>query len=552
MKVPKWQQTVQDLYKGQISNTFMFTGNIGDYAFETTYLKDYLVGFILDKKRDNHFNIDDVYIYNIHDGGVSVKNGKSGSVSFDKLLEIMSKPDSRNGFIFYYPEYIMPADYAQEETKRGMVGLHSVINSSTFVMSSNIVFFVTESTTGIHPMFLGSNSRISLINVELPDESTRLDFINHWAGSHVDACSDVGMKVTVPQFAKMTAGLQLVDVEDILLAGCNYGWITPDLILEKKQDVMTKQFGEIVEIFDTEGLSLANFAGQDQIKSYFKEVVIDAMKNGNTSIIPKGVLLMGPPGTGKTYFAKCLAADSGISFVEFKMSKILGKYVGESEKSMEKALQVFRALAPVGVFMDEIDQSMSRVSGGSDGASRVNANLFGMLLAEMSKPSNRGKILWFAATNYPNHVDEALKRPGRFDKKIPFFAPTPKERYSVFRLKLKSDRTLELADDVDIHYLVDNSDGYTQAEIESVVVKAIELTKRKKSKKITQDILELAMGYMLSNQNEKIKEMEDIALKECNDQEFIPEEYKARHRDLLKPHNVNTTFTSVNKSGGRR
>lgn len=276
------------------------------------------------------------------------------------------------------------------------------------------------------------------------------------------------------------------------------------------------------------------------------------MKNGNTSIIPKGVLLMGPPGTGKTYFAKCLAADSGINFVEFKMSKILGKWVGESEKAMEKALQVFRALAPVGIFMDEIDQSMKRVDGGSDGASSVNANLFGMLLAEMSKPSNRGRILWFAATNYPNNVDEALKRPGRFDRKIPFFAPTPQERAAVFRLKLKSDWRVKPADDVNIKYLVDNSDGYTQAEIESVVVKAIELTKRKKSEKITQDILELAMSYMLSNQNEKIKEMEDIALRECNDQEFIPEEYKARHRDLLKPHNVNTTFTSVNKSGDRR
>ena len=214
------------------------------------------------------------------------------------------------------------------------------------------------------------------------------------------------------------------------------------------------------------------------------------------------------------------------------MSKILGKYVGESEKSMEKALSVFRALAPVGVFMDEIDQSMSRGQGGDDGSSRVNANIFGMLLAEMSKPDNRGKIIWIAATNYPNNVDEALKRAGRFDKKIPFFAPTEEEREVVFKLHLKK-MDLPMSPDVDIKKLAKATEGYTQAEIEAIVVKALELCNRSELKEITQEKLDLALEYMLSNQNTKIREMEDIALKECNDQEFIPLKYKDRHRGLL-------------------
>jgi len=192
-----------------------------------------------------------------------------------------------------------------------------------------------------------------------------------------------------------------------------------------------KEFNEVIEVFDTKGFSLEDFAGQDDIKTYFKEVVIDAIRNDDLDIVPKGVMLMGPPGTGKTFFARCLAGDAGINFVEFKMSKILGKYVGESEKSMEKALSVFRALAPVGVFMDEIDQSLSRGKG-DDGGSSVNSNIFGMLLAEMSKPENRGKILWMAATNYPNNVDEALKRAGRFDKKIPYLTIVRRKKGKIF------------------------------------------------------------------------------------------------------------------------
>lgn len=548
MDIPKWQAEVQKLYKSQISNAFMLTGNIGDYAYETTYLKDYLVKFLLDKRRIGHFNIDDVYIYDINSLGTSYSSGGSKIVDIPQLFDLMSKPDGRNAFIFYYPEYIIPAgDYITDADKRRITGFHSIINSSNFVTSSNIVFFITESTTNIHPMFLGNNSRISLINIELPDKEQRLDFFESWANNHKEIMREIDMHINANSIANLTAGLQLISVEDIILSGYNDGEITTDMILEKKKEIIRKEFGEVVEIFDTEGLSLSQFAGQDTIKDYFKEVVIDALKNGDTDIVPKGVMLMGPPGTGKTFFAKCLAADSGISFVEFKLSKILGKYVGESEKSMEKALQVFRALSPCGVFMDEIDQSMSRGQGGSDGASTVNSNLFGMLLAEMSKPSNRGKIIWFAATNYPNNVDEALKRPGRFDKKIPFFAPSKEERAAVFKLKLNADKNLPMGSDVKVGYLVEKSDGYTQAEIEAVVVKARELAKRKKRKEITQEIVELAMSYMLSNQNEKIHEMEDIALKECNDQEFIPEAYRARHRELLSGHNINASFSTVDR-----
>ena len=124
---------------------------------------------------------------------------------------------------------------------------------------------------------------------------------------------------------------------------------------------------------------------------------------------------------------------------------------------MEKALSVFRALAPVGVFMDEIDQSMSRGKGG-DGGSSVNANLFGMLLAEMSKSENRGNIVWIAATNYPNNVDEALKRAGRFDKKIPFFAPSMEEREAVFKIHLNK-KDLPPADNLDTKKLAELTEG---------------------------------------------------------------------------------------------
>jgi SpoVK/Ycf46/Vps4 family AAA+-type ATPase len=209
------------------------------------------------------------------------------------------------------------------------------------------------------------------------------------------------------------------------------------------------------------------------------------------------------------------------------MSKILDKYVGEAEKNLEKAFAVFRALAPVGVFIDELDQALSR---GYNDSHSVNKNIFGMFLAELSKPENRGKIIWLGATNYPNKIDEALKRTGRFDKKIPFFAPTEEERKLVFKKRI--EKTAKAADDINYSKLAAETVGFTQAEIEGVVVKSCELALRKGSKIIRNQDLELALEYMCTAQNERITEMEDIALLECNDVEFLAPKYRERKKAL--------------------
>jgi SpoVK/Ycf46/Vps4 family AAA+-type ATPase len=298
--------------------------------------------------------------------------------------------------------------------------------------------------------------------------------------------------------------------------------------LKKKEELIEREYGHIIEILDPSNLSLDDFAGQEKIKSYFQDVVIDAIAKDRISIIPKGVLLMGPPGTGKSYFARCLAGSAGINFVEFKMSKILDKYVGEAEKNLEKAFAVFRALAPVGVFIDELDQVLSR---GDNDTNSVNRNLFGMFLAELSKPENRGKIIWLGATNYPNKIDEALKRTGRFDKKIPFFAPTESERELVFKKRIT--KTSPASTNIDYADLAKRTNGFTQAEIEGVVVKALELAIRKGINVIRSEDLNNALMYMYSAQNAKIVEMENIALLECNDVEFLPDDYIKRRAALM-------------------
>lgn len=522
MKTPSWALEIKKKYKSAVANSFIVSGNIGDYVDGRMLLKWWLYTYLIDE-----LNFANIVEFNPAKGPFKVSGGIDVGDSFESFCSAMST-DDKTAFIITYPEFVVPGD--NYNFIENIVSLHQALNSDVFLSSDNMVIMLTESARSINDMFFSSNSKTAYIDIPLPDEETRLDFINSIFESDEVTLSRVKMEIDKKAFASITSGLSLSNIDDIIMVAESAGALTRPLVIERKKELIHKEFGEVIEILDTEGYGLDRFAGQDHLKAYFKEVIIDAIAAGDTAIVPKGVLLMGPPGTGKTYFSRCLAADAGINFVEFKMSKILGKYVGESEKHMEKALSVFRALAPVGVFMDEIDQTFSRNEDGSGHS--VTKNLFGMLLAEMSKPENRGKIVWLGATNFPNNIDEALKRPGRFDKKVPFFAPNFEDRKTVFKIQLKGKNP---ADDIDYDFLSKSTDGFTQAEIEGIVLKAVELAHRDKANtdnKLHHKYFESALKYITTAKNAKIQNMVNIALREVNDLEFVPEEYMSLYRQI--------------------
>ena len=531
-KFTPWARNMYDMYESRVCNTFIIYGNIGDYTMGFYNLTDYLTRIFLDK---DAMDLESVIIYDSDRGGLLLsekRNIKDKKVSFTEMCTFMenSTPDDKTAYVIKYPNGCIPnGEFGQMrvEYENNCIKLHRAITSNKFFRQKSLVVIIAESPNDVNAMFLSSNIKSMTINIPLPTFLERRSFIGTSAAMAANRTCGYKSNISLDEFARLTAGLTRLSIEDLILQSSKSSPITKQDVLNKKEELINREYGRIIDILDASDLSLDDFAGQDNVKEYFKDVVIDAIANDTTSIIPKGVLLMGPPGTGKSYFARCLAGSAGINFVEFKMSKILDKYVGEAEKNLEKAFAVFRALAPVGVFIDELDQALSR---GYNDSHSVNKNIFGMFLAELSKPENRGKIIWLGATNYPNKIDEALKRTGRFDKKIPFFAPTEDERKLVFRKRI--EKTAKAANDINYNKLAHETAGFTQAEIEGVVVKACELALRKGSKMIRNEDLELAMEYMCTAQNERITEMEDIALLECNDLEFLAPKYRERKRAL--------------------
>lgn len=522
--VATFYKTLSEKYLAGISNVFFITGNIGDYAIPGKLTIDYLIDGLAD------LGMDRVFSYDISNGKrLRFGEGGGGGAGDDwasMLHDLGENTNQSTAYIIEYPEFLIGKSqngYVDDQTKTRLVDLHQLINSQNFILSENMLILISEVRSDVHDMFFSSNSRLYPIEIQFPNESERLEMIEYL---HRTSEKEIEWELTKEQFANLTAGLSRTHIEDLYLLSEDKGVLSREHIMKRKEELIRKEFGEVIEIFDAGGYDLDQFAGQEHIKAYHREAVIEPIQSGETDIVPKGILYMGPPGTGKTYFAKCLAGEAGINFVEFKMSKILDKYVGEAERNLEKAFNCFTSLAPVGVFIDEMDQALSRED--SSGSS-VNRNLFGMFLSFLSKPEHRGKIVWIGATNYPNKLDEALKRAGRFDKKMPFLPPNEEDRKRVFQIhldKLDYPTNITSLDDFGRR-----TEGYTQAEIEGVIIKALEVARRKRKDVIDDEVLAYALDCMMAYSNPGVREMTEIALEECNDLEFLPKNYREEKRE---------------------
>jgi transitional endoplasmic reticulum ATPase len=189
---------------------------------------------------------------------------------------------------------------------------------------------------------------------------------------------------------------------------------------------------------------------------------------------PRGVLIYGSPGCGKTLLAKAVANESEANFIAIKGPELLSKWVGESEKGVREVFRKARQTAPTVIFFDEIDSIASTRSGsGSD--SGVTQRVVNQLLTEIDGLEELQDVSVLAATNRPDILDPALMRPGRFDRHIKVEDPDETARLAIFKVHSKD---MPLAEDVDLEKLAKKTEGYVGADIEAVCREAAMLTLR--------------------------------------------------------------------------
>jgi transitional endoplasmic reticulum ATPase len=183
---------------------------------------------------------------------------------------------------------------------------------------------------------------------------------------------------------------------------------------------------------------------------------------------PKGILLSGPPGCGKTLLAKAIASESQVNFIAVKGPALLSKYVGESEKGVREVFRKARQTSPCIIFFDEIDAlAPARDAGASD--SHVSERVLGQFLAEMDGVEELTGILVLGATNRPDILDPAILRPGRFDETVEIPLPDEQGRQEIFEVHL---RNKPLAPGISVPELAARTEGLNGAEIAAVCNKA--------------------------------------------------------------------------------
>ena len=240
-------------------------------------------------------------------------------------------------------------------------------------------------------------------------------------------------------------------------------------------------------------------AGLNEEKEYLQEVV-DFLKNPKKYIelgarIPKGILMVGPPGTGKTYLSRAVAGEAGVPFFSISGSDFVEMFVGVGASRVRDLFEQAKKNAPAIIFIDEIDAVGRKRGAGLGGGHDEREQTLNQLLVEMDGFGVNQGIIIMAATNRPDILDPALLRPGRFDRQVVVGAPDVKGREAIFKVH---SRNKPLADDVKIEVLARRTPGFTPADIENLMNEAAILTARKREKKIHMETIEEAITKVIA------------------------------------------------------
>ena len=259
-----------------------------------------------------------------------------------------------------------------------------------------------------------------------------------------------------------------------------------------------------VYVQSTAGIRFADVAGEDEAKENLQEVVNylhDPSKYESIGAkMPKGILLVGPPGTGKTMLAKAVAGESNVSFFSISGSEFVEMFVGMGASKVRDLFKQAKEKAPCIVFIDEIDAIGQKRSGGQYGGNDEREQTLNQLLTEMDGFEGNTGVIILAATNRPESLDPALTRPGRFDRRVPVELPDLKGREEILKVHAKK---VALAPGIDFTTVARMASGASGAELANIVNEAALRAVRAGRKSVTQSDLEESIEVVIAGYQKK-------------------------------------------------
>jgi transitional endoplasmic reticulum ATPase len=351
----------------------------------------------------------------------------------------------------------------------------------------------------------------------------------------------------IEQLSHDTAGLTLMGIEDLVQEALNGPdrTLNRETVMKLKRERLRQESEGVLEVIDPHR-TLDDIGGYQSLKDRLREVIQSLMNPSDElvrSSIPMGILLIGPPGTGKSIIAESLAGESNISMA--KLGDFRGMYVGQSESNLSRIFSLIESLHPVIVFIDEIDQALGK-RGAASGDGGVDSRIFGKFLEFMSNTEHRGKILWVGASNFPDKIDPAMKRAGRFDLILPVLLPDDESRENIIKILLNStlqntDKIQNSLSETDYKHIAKLTADFSGAELQAVVGE----TMRRLIKEFLQNKQKLNLNLQLFEKILKVykppverrkdyKKMEELAIKDVSFIDMLPATYRLMREKELK------------------
>jgi len=381
-------------------------------------------------------------------------------------------------------------------------------------------FLLTENLNDLHPLIV-NNPRVARTKIDLPTPKELSDGFSIMSPLYPTALADFASDL--PGLASQLSGATLGAIESVVKTKEHKRERLKSSDLSQiKKDLVEKDTNGLIEFVET-SRTLDDLYGVENIKKWLRQD-IELWKRNDIAALPKGYLLCGPVGTGKTFLVECLAGEASVPIV--KMKNFRDKWVGSSEGNLEKIFRLIHALGRCYVFIDEADQALGKRDA-SSGDSGIGGRIYSMLAEEMGSSKSRGQVIWVLASSRPDLIEVDLKRPGRVDVKIPLFpTATAAEGFALLAMIAKK-RGLLIPESLFASLQADVPPLLTPGAAEALVMNIY-----RQVKTTTAKIEDVLTSCLTEYQNPIAADVMDfqirLARKEASALEFVPMAFRSK------------------------
>lgn len=593
--LPRWAETLRQKYLAGEASTFVLYRNVFDNFLvgETLHnLQSFLVAELF---RDTKKHVCEVSL----ERGIRALAGKAPSALLATAqaegtdaptllqslhaLEKQMRSEQSTAVIVPYADALLPAgdpSFMAQQDRQIYLAFHRWSLDQSLTSGDNITILVAESLNAINPGLL-SNPKVAAIEIPMPDLATRRRVIGFFAPKLTEQQLDL--------FSERTGGLRTVQLASIMAGSQGHGLSeaqrrtlilqllqgSPDaearantlatitagmtpaeitsliepgkalppgdaneevlkVIHARKREMIEKECAGLIEFIEPR-YGLDSVGGHEHIKHELLAIA-KHLKAGETTLTPMGLLAVGPMGSGKTFVIKAFLKEAGLSAVALKNFR--SKWVGSTEANLERVLATVKAMGPIAVIIDEGDRSFGAGGGaGEDSDGGTSSRVIARLKEFMSEPDNRGQVLFVMMTNRPDKLDSDIKRPGRLDRKIPFFyCDSAAERAQVLQAVLSRYNESCTASAEELLVLCEGLTGYSNADLEALALLAVELARSQGLPLDAQALSLAAADFMPPQERDMIDFMELLAVSETSRRSMLPKRYQSMAISDIQSH----------------